>query len=266
MKTKLMKTNLSTTVSVPLLGVLVGMLLTGCASLPNDGANAQTKHFDNLHTVRYIEIFVVGGNSITGNLSANVYNTTFSSGYNRATKDSSPQAYVEGIKLEQVKEQFDALGASLNGPKLWMLDWVDIPLGAERNINGLNMPWCAELNLKGVNLKEMGKVGYVTTTIERKSKIGYNKGTKVFLIDDTDGNTWIMKGFQLGLKPRWTYEEFAADPASRFQKLPSGWKFRTKVLEQDLILVPETGSATIMPDEFFNVYDKTGPGYSNYKP
>jgi hypothetical protein len=24
--------------------------------------------------------------------------------------------------------------------------------------------------------------------------------------------------------------------------------------------------ATIMPDEFLNVYDKTGPGYSNYKP
>jgi hypothetical protein len=35
---------------------------------------------------------------------------------------------------------------------------------------------------------------------------------------------------------------------------------------QDLILEPKTGIATIMPDEFFNVYDKTGPGYSNYKP
>jgi hypothetical protein len=33
-----------------------------------------------------------------------------------------------------------------------------------------------------------------------------------------------------------------------------------------LIEVPEAGVATIMPDEFFNVYDKTGPGMSNYKP
>lgn len=24
--------------------------------------------------------------------------------------------------------------------------------------------------------------------------------------------------------------------------------------------------ATIMPDEFFNIYDETGPGMSNYKP
>jgi hypothetical protein len=27
----------------------------------------------------------------------------------------------------------------------------------------------------------------------------------VFLIDDTDGNTWVMKGFQLGLEPRWEF-------------------------------------------------------------
>ena len=75
-----------------------------------------------------------------------------------------------------------------------------------------------------------------------------------------------MKGFEVGMKPQYTYEEFAANAASRFKLLPAGWKFRTKVLDQDLILVPETGIATIMPDEFFNVYDKTGPGYSNYKP
>ena len=38
------------------------------------------------------------------------------------------------------------------------------------------------------------------------------------------------------------------------------------VLDTDLLLVAETGVATIMPDELFNVYDKTGPGYSSYKP
>jgi hypothetical protein len=28
----------------------------------------------------------------------------------------------------------------------------------------------------------------------------------------------------------------------------------------------KSGVATIMPDEFFNMYDKTGPGMMNYKP
>jgi len=258
---------LNSLLRVALSCIATGVFVAGCATLPNDGANAKTVRFDDMHLVRYIEIFVVGGNGLTGKLEANVYNTTFAEGFDpKVDKDSSPQSYVEGIKLDEIKKQFDALGAAINGPKLWMLDWVDIPLGADRDINGKKIPWCAELHLTRDQLKKMGKEGYVSTTIERKSKIGYNKGTTVFLIDDTSGNTWIMKGFELGMKPKWTYEEFAADPASHFKKLPPGWKFRTKVLDQDLILVPETGVATIMPDEFFNVYDKTGPGYSSYKP
>jgi hypothetical protein len=249
------------------LSIALIALLTGCSTLPDDGAHTHLAHYDNMHGARYIEIFVVGGNGLTGNLIANVYNTTFARGVDlKANPDTSPQAYVERVDIEQIKKQFKALGAAINGPKLWMLDWVDIPLGANENLNGMKIPWCATLHLTKTELSDMGKISYKSTTIERKSKIGYNKGTTVFLIDDTDGTTWIMKGFELGMEPRWTYEQFAADPASHFQELPPGWKYRTKVLDQDLILVPETGIATIMPDEFFNVYDKTGPGYSNYKP
>ena len=86
------------------------------------------------------------------------------------------------------------------------------------------------------------------------------------LLDDAEGNTWIMKGFQLGLKPQYTYEQFVAAGAGNFKKLPPGWKFRVKTLDKDLIEKPEGGVATIMPDEFFNVYDKTGPGMTNYIP
>lgn len=248
--------------SISLLAIILTLL--GCASLPNDGANVQSKHYENLHALRYVEIFIVGGNGITGHLKANVYNTTFRSDY--TGKDSAPQAWAESINLEVLKKDFHALGASMNGPKQWMLDWIDIPVGAERTFNGLIMPWCAELSLTKEQAKEMGKFSYVTTTIARKSAFGYNQGATVFLIDDADGNTWVMKGFELGLKPAHTFEQFSADPASYFKKLPTGWKFRTKVLDLDLKLVPETGVATIMPDEMFNVYDKTGSGYSNYKP
>ena len=52
------------------------------------------------------------------------------------------------------------------------------------------------------------------------------QGTTVLLLDDAEGNTWIMKGFQLGLKPQKTYEEFVAAGAGNFKQLPPGWKFR----------------------------------------
>jgi len=85
-------------------------------------------------------------------------------------------------------------------------------------------------------------------------------------LEDAEGNTWIMKGFELGLKPQHTYDESLAALPSVYQKLPEGWKVRVKTLEEDLIEKPEGGVATIMTDEFFNVYDKTGPGMTNYKP
>jgi hypothetical protein len=134
-----------------------------------------------------------------------------------------------------------------------------------KNFNGIKAPWVGELDMaKAVAVAKSPP--YVPMTIGRKSRLGWNKGSTVLLLDDAEGNTWVMKGFQLGLQPKHTYEEFVARGASNFKKLPPGWKFRVKKLDKDLIETPAKGIATIMPDEFLNVYDKTGPGMTNYKP
>jgi hypothetical protein len=51
----------------------------------------------------------------------------------------------------------------------------------------------------------------------------------------------------------------AAAPGN-FTKLPPGWKARVVTLQEDNHEVPAGGVASIVADEFFNVYDKTGPG------
>ncbi len=165
-----------------------------------------------------------------------------------------------------MKKEYQVLGASLNGPKLWTTDWTEIDSGVEREFNGIKAAWVAQLSM-GDNAKGVSEtVPYQPTPIARKSGLGWNKGTTVILLDDAEGNTWILKGFQMGLKPAYTYDEFIAGGQGQFKKLPAGWKFRVKTLEKALIEIPEGGKATIMADEFFNVYDKTGPGMSNYKP
>ncbi len=37
-------------------------------------------------------------------------------------------------------------------------------------------------------------------------------------------------------------------------------------LDQDVIEIPDNNLATIMTDELFHVWDKTGPGMTNYRP
>lgn len=230
-----------------------------------DGVGAKYKRVDNMHRVRFIEIFLAGREAKSGNVVAACYNTLFTSKGIPASKDTAPQGPVAGLDFDKMKKEYGVLGASLNGPKLWLPDWSEIDVGAERDFNGLKAVWVAQLNM-GDKTSVGESAPYGTMTIARKSGLGWNKGTKVILLDDAAGNTWIMKGFQLGLKPQYTYDEFLATAPSRFKALPKGWKVRVKVLDKDLIEKPEGGVATILSDEFFNIYDKTGPGMSNYKP
>jgi hypothetical protein len=239
---------------------------TVAVNVLNDGANAKPVRVENLHLTQFIEIFLATPDPKTGKLVAPCYNTLFSPDGIPASKITAPQQLVEGLDFEKMKQEYGVKGASLNGPKLWTPDYTDIEMGEVREFNGIKAAWIAQLNM-GDNAGGVSETTpYETVTIFRKSELGWKKGTTVVLLDDAEGNTYILKGFQLGLKPQFTYKQFVSGGQSNFKKLPAGWKFRVKTLDKDLIETPKDGIATIMADEFFNVYDKTGPGMSNYKP
>lgn len=230
-----------------------------------DSAGAVFGRVDGMHQTRFIEIFLLGREAKTGNLVAACYNSMFSKEGLPASGDTAPQALVEGLDFDMLTAEYGVLGASLNGPKIWTPDWSEVEIGTERDFNGIKAAWVAQLDMT-----QAGAVSdatpYEPMTIARESRMGWSKGATVMVLDDAEGNSWIMKGFQLGLEPRFTYEEFLANGASYFKDLPTGWMFRVVTLEQDLIETPVGGVATIMPDEFFNVYDKAVPGQTNYQP
>jgi hypothetical protein len=73
-----------------------------------------------------------------------------------------------------------------------------------------------------------------------------------------------MKSASLIVDPDQTYDSLK-NLASRLKPAP-GWKFRTVLLEQDLVLTPDDGAAKITQDELGNTYDRVGGPYSSYKP
>jgi hypothetical protein len=250
------------------LGDLSSACLTALATpkpeVMSDGDNAKQKHIENSHLMRFSEIFLAAIDPSTGDIVAQCYGT-YANPDIPEDKDTAPQAKVAALNMDEIKSQYGVLGASLNGPKLWIPDSFDIDVGVMRKFGSLTAPWTAQLNL-GRNINVNKVEPYQPTTIARKSAITWNKGTKVIILDDAAGNAWIMKGFQLGLEPKQTYDEFMATGADNFKKLPQGWKARVVTLQEDNHEVPENGVAWIVADEFFNVYDKTGPGMSNSKP
>ena len=232
------------------------------AKLPHDDAGAQLMRFENVRGQRYTEIFLLGGHAIIADINAGVYNTI---GLNdpEGTGDTSPQALLDEVDVDALKEEYELYGAFKNGPRLWTLDWVEVMVGEERDFNGLHARWVTWLDVP----KEMRKhesVAYKPINVERDTQFGFDAGSPVFLLDDPEGNSWCMKSASLIVDPNQAYESLK-DLGGRLAP-EEGWTFRTVVLDRDLVLTPDDGHALITQDELGNTYDRVGGAFSNYRP
>ncbi len=170
---------------------------------------------------------------------------------------------LDKVDLDVLKEQYEVISAFKNGPRLWCLDWVEVMVGVERDFNGLKARWVMWLDVP----KEMRKhesVAYKPISGKRDTHLGINKGSPAFILDDPEGDSWVMKAASLIVDPNQTYQSLK-DLGSRLSPAP-GWNFRSVVLEQDLVLTPDNGAVKITQDELGNTYDRVGGPYSNYKP
>ena len=231
-------------------------------TLPNDGADAKPFTFKDVRGQRYTEMFLIGGNAITRDFSANVYNTTGLNG-GATTGNSSPAVLLDKVDVNEVKDRYHVLSAFKNGPRLWTLDWIEVDMGRELDFEGMKARWVNWLDLKGISTAP-GAADYKNITVGRHTKFGFDKGKQVFVLEDPEGNPWVMKSMSLITHPDQKFDELGT-LGSRL-KLPPGWKFRATFLEQDLVLTPDNGIAHITQDDFGNTYDRAGGPYSNYKP
>ncbi len=236
------------------LGLLfVAGVLAACAKLPDDGASAVVKHFDGLRAMRYCEVFLIGGDAVTKNLQAVFYNTTDLN--NEADpRDTCPAGLWDRVDHVALKKQYRVLGVFKNGPRFWALDWIELPVGTQRDFDGVQARWMGKVQLpKSYNPKEKGSVAYKPTTVARKSKMGFSKGQPVFIVESPDGMPWVMQAYSLIVDPKLTYEDLQTLDAKL--KLAPGWKYRVKVLDADLEIHAVNGVARIVQDDLENTYD-----------
>jgi hypothetical protein len=239
-------------------------LLTGCASMPKDNAQITEMKFDGLMGTRYTEILLVFGNVLTSDYTAGVYNTIGLNGANPAGGgDSCPAAILDKVDMKKVKKDNGALSAIKNGARLWTLDNVGVKVGKERDFQGLNARWVMWFPIPDAIRKGKDQ-SYQTMTAHRDTSMGINKGSRAYILDDPQGNAWVMKSACLYKDTNLKFEDLK-DLGSRL-KLPPGWKFRSPILEQDLVFLTDNGTAHITQDELGNTYDLVGGVYSNYKP
>lgn len=263
-----MKTNTKTIVGisiVALLAIVGGIVYSKAVKpLPPDNAQLTELKFDNLMGSRYTEILLVFGNALTHSFTAGVNNTAGLNGANPAGGgDSSPAAILDEIDMKKVQEDNGALSALKNGPRLWTVDYIGVKVGKERDFQGLKARWVMWFPIPDA-IREGKDLSYAVMDAHRDTSMGIRKGSRAYILDDPQGNSWVMKSASLIKDPNQKFEDLK-DLGSRL-KLPPGWKFRSPILEQDLVFMTDNGSTHITQDEVGNTYDRVGGPYSNYKP
>lgn len=134
-----------------------------------------------------------------------------------------------------------------------------------RTFEGLQARWMGEVQLpKGVNLHKKGSSAYKPTTVARKSQMGFAKGQPVFILESPDGMPWVMQAYSQIVDPNLTYA--VLQTLDTKLKLAPGWKYRVKVLDQDLTIRAVNGHARIVQDDLENTYDASFETACSYKP
>jgi len=240
----------------PVLALLFVAVLGGCTkAVPDESATAKVKRFDGLRAMGYCEVFLIGGNPITKNLKAAVYNTTDLN--NQANPlQTCPADLWAKIDPEALKKQYDMLGVFKNGPRGWANDWIQLPVVQDiTTFDGLQSHWFMTVDLpKNMKVGKKGSTAYKPTIGHRNSLMGFEKGKPLFILDDPDGNPWVMQAYSQIVDPNLTYDQL--EKLGDKLKLAPGWKFRVAIADRDLTIKAINGDAWIVQDDLENTYDK----------
>ena len=165
--------------------------------------------------------------------------------------------------MKKVKENNGSLSSLKNGPRLWTIDHLGVKAGKERDFQGLKARWVMWFPIPN-ELRKGKDLSYVVMPARRDTSMGIYKGSRAYILDDPQGNSWVMKSASLMKDPNQKFEDLK-DLGSRL-KLPPDWKFRSLILERDLVFMTDNGKTMITQDEIGNTYDRIGGPYSNFEP
>ncbi len=79
------------------------------------------------------------------------------------------------------------------------------------------------------------------------------RGRRCSILDDPEGTPWLMQAYSRIVDANLAYDDLKA--LGTRLKLPPGWKYRWKVLDQDLEVHAINGTAWIVQDDLEGTYN-----------
>ena len=140
----------------------------------------------------------------------------------------------------------------LNGPRHWMLDGLGTKVAVVepvlRDFNGLTMRRIATVDLGHNPSTEP----YGERHVNRGAVFFFDAGKPVHELVNPDGVAYVMQAYCIGVDPTLTQDSLAG--LGERLALPDGWSFRTRILDEELIVDTTATVATVVQDELENTY------------
>ena len=195
-----------------------------------------------MRNVRYGEVLAVYHRD--GRFEAEVFGTQL--------LNDCPQEQWVTLDATTLAAEMDALVVKLNGPRYWTLDGFGLKVAVVdpvfRDFNGIQMRRIAV-----VDLGEVPRLGpYTETKVNRGAVFFWDEGQTVHELVNPDGLAYVMQALCVGVDPTVSPESLLT--LGERLALPDGWTYRTRVLDEELVVDTSSSLATVLQDEFENSY------------
>jgi len=202
----------------------------------------QQRLISDMRGVRYGEVLAVM--SRDEKLQADVYGTQMI--------NDCPAELWDTLNADEIAKDMGALFVKLNGPRYWMLDGLGTKVAfvepVMREFNGLMMRRIATVDLGDTP----ASLSYEERYVNRGAVFFFDAGSVVYELINPDGKAYIMQAYCVGVDPTLNQSNLG-DLAGRL-KLPAGWTFRSRILDEELVVDTTDHAATVVQDELENTY------------
>jgi hypothetical protein len=197
---------------------------------------------EHLRNVRYCDVLVVRKRFFS--MTAAVYNTL---GLNDCPADK-----WASLNPEKLKKEWNVAAMVLNGPRYFIMDRnaIENP-GKVESFDGLEARYLALLEVSRSSSK---RVPYTENSVKRQNRYVYERGKNVYELISPDGHVYVMQSYSQEVDKN--LNEAALMTLGGRLKLPNGWKYQTRTLEEDLAIQNVGGKAYVIQDDFKNTYQR----------
>jgi len=205
---------------------------------------------ENLHGVPHGEVVVFTRDTDGPGASSILFNTL-------GLPDEMTDEQFHALDPAHLKAVYGADAIWLNGPRRALMDAATAEFldeGRVSDVGGIPMRTVGRVHVPDLDLfLSVQRPPYTELTVDRNTDWLFKGRQDVHELIAPSGAVYVMQSMSRHVAPTLEIEQLPT--LGQRLKLPQGWQYRVRTLEDDLV-VPARGDAHIVFDEFENNYQR----------